>query len=359
MKKIISALLVTAMMLSMACVSVSAVDIETLTTGEKALLIMQRADVNGDAKYSTDDVSIILKAAAGIIEIENEEYYDLDLDGYVSVKDAQLMLEVVTGVGKLVTDEEALESFNTLLNGVKTKKPGFTRTTTNVIPTMKVTTSTGVSGFDVDNMEFSAYVNKMVTLMNSFPYNTILDDKTKAELEDMKQAAVDLYKPQIETKTIAAASNSHYTYFPVNNLGWSSKLTMSDIKSITYTVSDGCVIYTINMNNINYGKGEYPTGSTGFSDRQKLPYGKVFNLPALQEETSNGRPVTVLNSLKLQNGKIVLKADLLTGNVISVDYSYTYISSVTNNTYDQDGKLTSVMTTNTTANYSESFAVNH
>lgn len=361
LKKIFSIILVAVMMLSIASVSVNAANVEDLTAGERALLIMQRADVNGDQIYSTDDVSVILKAAAGIIEIENEEFYDIDLDGYVSVRDAQLMLEVVSGVGDLVSDEDALEAFNSLLNGVKSKKPGFTRTTTAVIPSMKVTTSgTGFSALDVTNMEYNKYVDKLVNTMNTYPFNTALNDSMKKELEEMKQSAIDLYKPQTETKTIAAGSNSHYTFFPVNNLGWSSKLTAADIKSIDCIVDDGCIVFTITMNDYNYAAGQYPTGTKGFSDRQKLPYGKIFNLPALDEETdSAGRPITVVNSMKLQKGKIVLKADLLTGDIVSVDYSYSYVSNITNNSYNKDGKLSSVMTSVTTANYSESYAMNH
>ncbi len=343
LKKIISAVLVAIMMLSIASVSVSAVDVEGLTTGEKALLTIQRADVNGDAKYSTDDVSLILKAAAGIIKIENEEYYDLDLDGYVSVKDAQLMLEVVTGVGKLITDEEALESFNTIINGVKTKKPGFNRTSTLVCPSVKITTSGFpliAASLNVTNMEYKDYVNKMASLMGD-----------SADVDELKQSAVEIYKPQTETKTIAAASNSHYTYFPVNNLGWSSKLTVSDIKSITYTVSDGCIIYTVKMGDYTYGKGQYPSGSKGFSDRQKLPYGKIFNIPALSEDDS-----TVVNSVQLKNGTVVLKADLATGNVVSVDYSYSYVTDVSST--NTSGNYTINMKTVTSTNVTEKFVMN-
>lgn len=343
LKKIISAVLVAIMMLSIASVSVSAVDVEGLTTGEKALLTIQRADVNGDAKYSTDDVSLILKAAAGIIKIENEEYYDLDLDGYVSVKDAQLMLEVVTGVGKLITDEEALESFNTIINGVKTKKPGFNRTSTLVCPSVKITTSGFpiiAGSLNVTNMEYKDYVNRMVSLMGD-----------SADVDELKQSAVEIYKPQTETKTIAASSNSHYTYFPVNNLGWSSKLTVSDIKSITYTVSDGCIIYTVKMGDYTYGKGQYPSGSKGFSDRQKLPYGKIFNIPALSEDDE-----TIVNSVQLKNGTVVLKADLATGNVVSVDYSYSYVTDVSST--NTSGNYTINMKTVTSTNVTEKFVMN-
>jgi hypothetical protein len=343
LKKIISAVLVAIMMLSIASVSVSAVDVEGLTTGEKALLTIQRADVNGDAKYSTDDVSLILKVAAGIIKIENEEYYDLDLDGYVSVKDAQLMLEVVTGVGKLITDEEALESFNTIINGVKTKKPGFNRTSTLVCPSVKITTSGFpiiAGSLNVTNMEYKDYVNRMVSLMGD-----------SADVDELKQSAVEIYKPQTETKTIAASSNSHYTYFPVNNLGWSSKLTVSDINSITYTVSDGCIIYTVKMGDYTYGKGQYPSGSKGFSDRQKLPYGKIFNIPALSEDDE-----TIVNSVQLKNGTVVLKADLATGNVVSVDYSYSYVTDVSST--NTSGNYTINMKTVTSTNVTEKFVMN-
>ncbi len=355
MKKILSIVLVAAMMFSVVAVSVSAVDVDTLTAGERALLIMQRADVNGDKAYSTEDVSVILKAAAGIIEIENEEYYDLDLDGYVSVKDAQLMLEVVAGVGSLVSEEETLEAFNTLINGIKSKKPGFERNMTLVCPSIKVTTTGApISALNMTNAEYSTYVNTFIKTMNSFPYNTILTEEMKAELEVMKQTAVDAYKPQTETKTVAAASNSHYTYFPVNNLGWSSKLTIADIKSITYSVEGGCMVYTITMNDYSYIGDQYPTGTKGFSDRQKLPYGKIFNIPALQEDSS-----TTVNSVKLQKGKIVLKADLVTGAVVSVDYSYTYISDITSVTVSEEDNTTMTMRTVTTNNVSESFEMNH
>lgn len=342
-------------MLSIACVSVSAVDVTDLTDGERALLMMQRADVNGDGQYSTDDVSLILKAAAGIIQIENEEYYDIDLDGYVSVRDAQLMLEVVSGVGSVASDEDTLAAFNTLINGVKNKKPGFEKTTTVVCPTIKVTSSGysfPLTSLNVTNMEFRDYIARAADLIEKFDAN----GEMAGEVAEMRQSAVEVYKPQTETKNIAAGSNSHYTYFPVNNLGWASKLTISDIKSIDYAVDGGVMVYTISMNDYTYNGSQYPTGTKGFSDRQNLPYGKVFNLPALDDDDSS-----TINSVKLQKGKVILKADLLTGNVISVDYSYTYVSDITVVTEVESGSstTTTTMRTVTTTNVSESFALNH
>lgn len=351
MKRIISIVLAMALMLSIAVVSVNAVDVSEFTAGERALLMMQRADVNGDGQYSTDDVSVVLKAAAGIIQVENEEYYDIDLDGYVSVRDAQLMLEVVSGVGSIVSDEDTLEAFNTLINGVKTKKPGFNKSTTVVCPTIKVTSSGytfPLTSLNVTNMDFDDYINKSADLIEKFDAN----GQFAADVADMRQSAIDVYKPQTENKTVAASSNSHYTYFPVNNLGWSSKLTMADIKSIDYAVDGGVMVYTITMNDYTYTGSQYPTGTKGFSDRQNLPYGKIFNLPALDDDESS-----TINSVKLQKGKVILKADLLTGNVISVDYSYVYISDITVVTEEENSTIT--MRTVTTTNVGESFDLNH
>lgn len=344
LKKIFSIILVAVMMLSIASVSVNAANVEDLTAGERALLIMQRADVNGDQVYSTDDVSIILKAAAGIIEIENEEFYDIDLDGYVSVRDAQLMLEVVSGVGDLVSDEDALEAFNSLLNGVKSKKPGFTRTMTVVNPSAKVTSSGYpliLNSLNVKNMEFRDYIEKAAKLLGDTP-----------EADELRATATEFYKAQTETKTVAASSNSHYTYFPVNNLGWSSRLTMSDISSISYEIKDGCMVFTVKLGSYTYTGSQYPTGTSGFSERQKLPYGKIFNIPALGSDES-----ATVRAVQLKNGVVVLKADLATGKIVSVDYSYSYVTDILTRNTEENYTIDMEMVT--TTNVTESYAMNH
>ncbi len=324
-----------------------ATDVSDLTVGEKTLLLMQRADINGDKEYSTSDVAILLKAAAGIIEIPDIDMYDLDFDGYVTVRDAQLMFKAVSDVAPLASEEESLEAFNLLLNDVKSIKPGFDKTATVVCPTVKVTSSgypSLLSSLNVSNMEYKDYVNKATNIMSKF-------GATDADLADLKQTAEDIYEPQTETKTVAATSNSHYTNFPVNNLGWSSKLTTSDVKSVSYAVEDGYLVYTVRMNNYTYKGDEYPTGSAGFSDRQKLPYGKVFNLPSLQEDAA-----TTVNSIQLKNGVIVVKADIVTGEIVSADYSYTYISDIVSVNAVDSSTITMKMVT--TTNVKENYVMN-
>ncbi len=349
MKKLLSIVLVIGMLMSVMSLPVSAA--EPLLTEEETADIMtsmSRADIDGDGAYSTQDALKLLRAAAGI-EPANEEY-DLDLDGQVSLLDAQKMLRVAANLENVIDDETLLLYFRETLNNVKTVKPGFQRTTTMVCPSIKVTTTGAPDDrLNVSNMEYKNYVNTLVNVMNSFPYNTMLDDEMKKELELMKQSAVDVYLPQTEIKNVAATSNSHYTYFPVNNLGWSCKLELSDIKSIKQTAVDGNFVITVALADYTYGKGEYPTGSSGFSERQKLPYGKVFNLPALNENDGS-----VVNSMILKNGVVVLTLDGETGKAVEADYSYSYISNITS---PKSGDSELVMKTVTTADTNENYVI--
>ena len=345
MKKLLSIVLVIGILMSVMSLSVSAVD-TALNEEETATVLttMTRADIDGDGTYSTKDATKLLRAVAGIEAVEAD--YDLDLDGTVSLVDAQKMLRVAADLDNTVDDETLLMFFTDSLNGIKVKKPGFKRTITNVCPSVKVTTSGApISSLNVSNMEYRNYVDTFIKTMGTF--GSLLDDEMKKELELMKQSAVDIYKPQTETKSVAATSNSHYTNFPVNNLGWSCKLEKSDIKTIKQTVADGKIIITVTFDNFKYNKGEYPTGSGGFGDRQKLPYGKVFNLPALNE--SDG---AVVNSMEFKNGVVVLKLDAATGNVAEVDYSFSYVADITSaKTEGSDLVMRTVTNTNTNENY--------
>ncbi len=340
MKKILSMVLVLSIMLGAFVISVSAGD-EALTDAQKSLLKIQLIDANGDGAYAADDAAEFLKAAAGIIA--DDDKYDLDFDGTVSVADAQQAFRIVSGVAPVLNEAETLALFNEKVNSVKTVRPGFQKTETIQCPSVKVTTTGApLSSLNVSNMEFNQYVDKIVNLVGSF--------MDSSQLNEMKQQAKDIYLPQTATKTVAARSNSHYSYFPVNNLGWSSKLTVDDISGATFKVEGSNVVCTITLGEYTYVGDEYPTGSSGFSKRQSLPYGKVFNVPSLDE--SDGSTV---NKVQFKNGKVVLKADLATGDVLSVDYSYTYICTI-KAAPQEDSSM--VMTTATTANITDNYVMN-
>ena len=352
MKKTLSIILVLSIMLGIFAVSASAADeTATLTGAEKSMLKIQRIDADGDGAYSTSDAAEFLRAAAGISANSNDEKYDLDFDGYVSVTDAQQALRMVSGIVPVLNEAETLELFNERINSVKTVRPGFEKTATMQCPSIKITTTNApIDDMNVTNLEFNQYVDKIVNLMNSPLFSLIVDANMKAQLEEMKVQAKEAYLPQTTTKTVASRSNSHYSYFPVNNLGWSSKLTVNDISGATCQIVGSDIVCTITLPEITYIGDEYPTGSSGFSKRQALPYGKVFNIPAFDE--SDGSTV---NKVQFMNGKVVLKVDVLTGDVLEADYSYTYISEIMA-APQEDSELT--MKTATTANTTENYIMN-
>ncbi|MBQ8182276.1 MAG: hypothetical protein IJ025_00055 [Clostridia bacterium] len=352
MKKALSVILVLSVLMGMFAICATAADTDTtLTTAEKSMLKIQRVDADGDGSYSTADAKKLLQAAAGIIENADGEQYDVNFDGAVSISDAQETLRIVSGISPVLTQSEALELFNAEINTVKSVRPGFEKTATVVCPSIKITTTNApIADMNVTDLEFDKYVDKIIKLMNTFPYNVALNDEMKAQLNEMKVQAEEAYEPQTSEKTVAKHSNSHYSYFPVNNLGWSSKLTVADISGAACKVVDGSIVYTITLPDVTYVGDEYPTGSSGFAKRQTLPYGKVFTIPALDE--SDGSTV---NKVVFKKGKVVLRQDVLTGDILSADYSYTYISEVMAPP-QEDSELT--MKTATTANLTENYIMN-
>ena len=349
MKKVLSLLLVLSIAIGLFGVTASAAG-ETTVTAEAAMAKLQKLDADIDGTISTADAAQYLKAAAGIIPSSDIDY-DYDADGKVSVVDAQKVLRVVAGVDSPVTQEEALVLFNEGINSVKTVRPGFEKTATMVCPSIKVTTMNApIKEMNVTNLEFDQYVEKIIKVMNTFPYNLALNAEMKAQLEDMRVQAKNSYLPQVTTKTVASRSNMHYTYYPVNNLGWSSRLTMADIKSITCVIDSGSIVYTIKMNDVTYVGDEYPTGAAGFSKRQALPYGKVFNIPAFDE--SDGSTV---NKVSFSNGTVVYKQDYRTGDSLYSDYTYNYVIDMTA-APQEDSEL--VMKTVTTTNVNENYVMN-
>ncbi len=350
MKKVLSVILVISVLMCMLGTTAFATTTE-LTTVEKSLLKVQRIDADGDGSYTTSDASEYLKAAAGIIDDSDVEQYDVDSDGVISVVDAQKVLKIVSGIEPVLTQEEALALFNEKINSVKTVRPGFEKEATVVCPSIKITTMNApIADMNVTDLEFDKYVDKIVKLMNTFPYNIALDDAMKAQLAEMKAQAKEAYQPQVTTKTVDKHSSAHFSYFPVNNLGWSSKLTMSDISLISCTVADGNIVYTVKMNTDTYIGDEYPTGTAGFSKRQALSYGKAFNIPSFDE--SDGSTV---NKVIFKDGVIVVKEDIKTGDTVSADYSYNYVVDVTG-APQEDSDL--VMKTVTTSNISENYVMN-
>lgn len=121
-------------------------------------------DVDGNGKISTEDAITVLRVAAGLETIEDPEAFkraDINSDGYITVYDARQIFRSGVGLANLQpsgafagfegdqyfqTEDQAIAVFNTILNKVKTDKPGFTRSE-----------SVEVKLFDFKEMSFVGY----------------------------------------------------------------------------------------------------------------------------------------------------------------------------------------------------------
>jgi hypothetical protein len=359
MKKFLSLMLAILMLTSVMAISVSAQETDTgdtttegtvPTQAELIEMKLRAADVNKDGSYSTEDASAVLKAAAGIIP-ENENY-DVNLDSNVSVKDAIKMLRIISGVEKIITDEEALTLFNSKLNACKSDEPGFTKTSTATCYSMKITQSVKASNaligamlkdMEFTDLEYDKYVDKMVAMMGS---GDKLTEAEKQQIADMKKSAEDYRKPQVQTYTAEKGSYySHYRHFPREYKNVASELLITDISSISYTMVNGNICFIVKLPKSTYTTN-YP------SDDSQTPYGRVFNL--VDFTSSDGSKI---NSLVFNNGKITMYFDAVTGAMKTVDYSYDYSSSIKAPTQTQSdssiGTVTIDVTTKTNASIKE------
>lgn len=353
LKKTLSVLIAVTMLMSVMSISAFAETTE-LTAVEKNIIKMQRVDADGDGTYTTGDVSAVLKAAAGIAEEDDYEKYDINGDGFVSVRDAQATLKAVTGVEPVVSQAELLAIYNERINSVKGDLPGFTKREiiqcTNVLVTTK---NAPYDAFNVTNLEFNEYVAHLETEMSKPPLSWILGSQKDTMLNELRAAAQNIYKPQSRSVAVGRGEeykNDHTDLFVVSGLNWSSNLTTSDIKGISYTMSGGRFVITITMKEYTYVGDKYPTGVAGLSARTKLPYGKAFNLPEFDE--SDG---SVVNSVTLKDGEITFSMDYKTSDVLKSVYNYTYISDI-KSPPDKDSELE--MITKTTADSTETYVVN-
>ncbi len=312
---------------------------------------MQNIDANHNGTYETGDVTRVLEAAAGIVQDDDYTKYDINGDGKVTIKDAKKVFGVVTGTDSAITEAELMKVFNERVNSVKNVYPGFTKTETVDCSSILVTTTNApLDDLNVTNLEYDQYVKKMVKLMNSFPYNMFLNAEMKKELEKMEDAAIAAYEPQSRRSVVGpTVSNNteHYDNFPVSNTNWSSRLTLADIDSISYSMKNGRIIISITMGSYSYVGDNCPTT---LQKRINTPYGKVYNLPALSE--ADGSEV---NKFSVKNGTIEFAFDYKTADVLKAEYAFEYNSDIKapKDKENPDNELE--MVTNTTAEMKETY----
>ncbi len=121
------------------------------------------------------------------------------------------------------------------------------------------------------------------------------------------------------TGTSAADKNAIY---PVENEAWSSKLTEADVKTATCTENNG--VYTITLTLVNDPLATTYSHGTGH-------HGKAFSIVMPQTIKDNaGGAASLLSSLKVgyEDGKIVVKVDAATGNIISAKYDFVWLLNI-------------------------------
>ena len=373
MKKLFTTLLAVILLFSSLSVSAFALTGNDIAQSYDFALNIAQKDQNNniigytsDGKVTLEDARALLRVSAGLEAPREDVDYDVDGDGFITVSDVKAIIGFVLGIDVTISDDEYLLSlFNAELNSVKTLRPGFTKKATTQCHSMLVTTRNAPdASLNVTNMEFDEYTNKMCDYMDSYlngPIGIGLQISSPAQYNELKSQVASLrtqakeaYKLR-ETTKIINRYGSHYYHFPVNNLGNSSFLEISDIKSIECYEEDGYIIRKVTMNEDTYIGDEFPTGNEGFSERWKtISYGKVFNIPDF-DETEGTKKTSNLNKVTFKDGIIISKVDKLSGVPVSVDYSYTYISDISTIPQSADDlEMDSV----TTATNTESFAIN-
>jgi hypothetical protein len=275
---------------------------------------LSKGDVTGDKKVTTEDASEYLKVAAKLVASKENVNYDYTGDGKVTTADARKALRVASGLEASVSDEAVFDYFLNEINTVKTTTPGFKRTATGTCKSAKITVSGApliINGLNCKDKEYVDFIRDNESLLK--------DDSNPEEYDKMLKDAENLYKPQTESKVVPAENRvQHINNFPVSGLAVSCRLTIDDIESVSFKTEDKYYIITITLGDYKYdSKNPYPAAPSQQSERKDIPYGKVFNLLELSEADAKK-----LKQVDLKDGKVTLKVDSTTGEIINADYFF-------------------------------------
>ena len=321
MKKVFGVILSLCILLSAFSVNVFAADEviaedpheETRAYTEAFNKQLSKGDITGDKKVTTEDASEYLKVAAKLVAPKENVNYDYTGDGKVTTADARKALRVASGLEATVSDEDVFDYFLNEINTVKSAMLGFKRTATGTCKSAKITVSGAPSlmGLNCKDKEYVDFIRDNESLLK--------DKDNPEEYEKMLEDAENLYKPQTESKVVPAENRvQHINNFPVSGLAVSCRLTIDDIESVSFKTEDKYYIITITLGDYKYdSKNPYPAAPSQQSERKDIPYGKVFNLLELSEADAKK-----LKQVDLKDGKVTLKVDSTTGEIINADYFF-------------------------------------
>lgn len=274
---------------------------------------LSKGDITGDKKVTTEDATEYLKVAAKLAPPKENVNYDYTGDGKVTTADARKALRVASGLEATVSEEVIFDYFLNEVNTVKTTMPGFTRTATGTCKSAKISVSGAPSlmGLNCKDKEYVDFIEENESLFKN--------DENPEEYEKMLADAKALYEPQKETKVIAANNKVHHiNNYPVSGLSVGCRLTYDDIESASMKTENGYYVITVTLGDYKYDSNNpYPAAPSQQSLRKDIPYGKVFNLLELGEEDAKK-----LKQVDLKDGKVTLKIDSVTGEIVNSDYFF-------------------------------------
>ena len=273
-------------------------------------------DIDGDGKITTQDAQLALRVAAGLEVIEDVELFkrgDVNSDGSITVYDARQILrscvtdlslqptgafhgfEGYTGSGMSITTEaQAIAVFNTILNKVKTDKPGFTRSE-----------DASIKLFDFEDMSFVGY-----NFSNETADSVSATIKEWLVTESTPELAQTIIKGQNSDNAMSAETETYVSKLSANDVYGIRTSAVATENGTTLTIS--IALADCELENI---------GQTAFDD--------VFN-PAMIQESTNSVIETIFGSntadtarvKEIKNAVLTVEIDTETAQVIS--YTTTY-----------------------------------
>lgn len=328
-------------------------------------------DTDGNGKVNVTDARKALRIAVGLEiataqEIKNA---DIDNDGGVTVNDARNILRYAVNLSgfdvpnSVVSKAEVLNLFVTAANKVKTEKPGLTRKTTMVTPSIKVTLPEieaipdVTSGLKIENMELRDAKVRIDEFMKDIEKSflgglpeikEVINEWNKSK-DNFDRA----YDPVVETFKVVKG-NSHYAAFTVRGKIWSSKAEPGDVKSAILSYQNGAYEVKITYaDSPTYSNSTY--GETLPTDLTKIPYGRMFDLETYTTYVKPANTNFRFNSLKFKNGTVNCKINLHTETLETAIYKFDQIWDHTviekSETEEKDWESRYVITAKNTAEY--------
>ena len=321
MKKVLSLLLVTVLLF-------------TVTASELRAWAMVKTDIiygdaDGNEVVNTDDARLVLMAAAGLKSISDEESFkcaDVNSDGKLTIFDARQILRACAGLVNLQpqgadefdaiegrfqgyrdgsmninSPEAAVAVFNAMLNRVKTEFPGFTRSE-----------SVNVNNFNIHE----------VTLVG-----VNFGNSAESVAQMVKEMIISENEPE-EVQSIIKSENC-YNAMSVETENYVSKLSANDIYGAIVSF-DGVNQMTISI----------ALPDCEIDNISQTAYDDVFNTELIMED-SNSTIESVFASNTMEDAKrklcrnavVTLVFDTETGNVISYTTTYETDMYLLNSTF--------------------------